>query len=78
MWDERKGLAELFKEGGAKVFICGSARKLAKRTAEMCIKIYRDTFPEKSEEVALQWLERVKEDRYVSDVFEWIRLGRVL
>jgi cytochrome P450/NADPH-cytochrome P450 reductase len=70
MWDERKELAQLFGEGGAKVFICGSAGKLAKSTAEMCMKIYRDTFPEKTEEEALEWLEKVKEDRFVSDVFE--------
>jgi len=70
MWDERKELAELFGEGGAKVFICGSASKLAKSTAEMCMKIYRDTFPGKTEEDALEWLEKVKETRYVSDVFE--------
>lgn len=70
MWDERKELAELFGEGGAKVFICGSASKLAKSTAEMCMKIYRDTFPGKTEEDALEWLEKVKESRYVSDVFE--------
>jgi len=70
MWDERKELAELFGEGGAKVFICGSASKLAKSTAEMCMKIYRDTFPGKTEDDALEWLEKVKETRYVSDVFE--------
>jgi cytochrome P450/NADPH-cytochrome P450 reductase len=70
MWDDRKQLAELFGQGGAKVFICGSASKLAKSTAEMCMKIYRDTFPDKTEEDALAWLEKVREDRYVSDVFE--------
>jgi cytochrome P450/NADPH-cytochrome P450 reductase len=45
-------------------------RIFAKSTAEMCMKIYRDTFPEKTEEEALQWLKRVREYRYVSDVFE--------
>jgi cytochrome P450/NADPH-cytochrome P450 reductase len=34
------------------------------------MKIYRDTFSDKTEEDALAWLEKVKEDRYVSDVFE--------
>ncbi|EUC36074.1 hypothetical protein COCCADRAFT_89080 [Bipolaris zeicola 26-R-13] len=70
MWDERKELAELFGEKGAKLFICGSASKLAKSTGEMCMKIYRDTFPGKTQEDAETWLEKVKEDRYVSDVFE--------
>lgn len=70
MWDERKELAQLFGEGGAKIFICGSASKLAKSTGEVCMRIYRDTFPGKTEEEAAVWLEKVKEDRYVSDVFE--------
>ncbi|RYO30510.1 Bifunctional cytochrome P450/NADPH--P450 reductase [Alternaria arborescens] len=70
MWDERKELAELFGDGGAKIFICGSASKLAKSTAEVCMKIFRDTFPGKTEQDALEWLEKIKEDRYVSDVFE--------
>jgi cytochrome P450/NADPH-cytochrome P450 reductase len=70
MWNERKELADFFGQKEAKVFICGSASKLAKSTMEMCMRIYRDTFPEKSEEEAFEWLERVKEDRFVSDVFE--------
>jgi cytochrome P450/NADPH-cytochrome P450 reductase len=52
MWDERKELAQLFGEGGAKTFICGSVSKFAKSTAEMYMKIYRDTYLEKSEEEA--------------------------
>ncbi|EFQ89396.1 hypothetical protein PTT_14357 [Pyrenophora teres f. teres 0-1] len=70
MWDERKELAALFGEQGAKIFICGSASKLAKSTAEVCMKIYMDTFPGKTEDDAQEWLDKVKEDRYVSDVFE--------
>jgi len=70
MWEERKELAELFGERGAKIFICGSASKLAKSTADVCMKIFMDTFPGKTEEDAAKWLDKVKEDRYVSDVFE--------
>lgn len=70
MWDERKELAELFGQRGAKIFLCGSASKLAKSTAKVVIRIFRDLHPEKTEEEALEWLERVKEDRFVSDVFE--------
>ncbi|KAF1936809.1 bifunctional P-450/NADPH-P450 reductase [Clathrospora elynae] len=70
MWDEREELSELFGEHNAKVFICGSASKLAQSTADVCKKIYRYKFPEKSEDEAKKWLEKVKEDRYVSDVFE--------
>lgn len=70
MWDERKEIADLFGERGAKLLLCGSASKLARSTGEVCMRIYREKFPEKTQEEAERWLERIKEDRYVSDVFE--------
>ncbi|KAF2651941.1 cytochrome P450 [Lophiostoma macrostomum CBS 122681] len=69
MWAEREELADLFRHKGAKIFVCGSASKLAKSTAGVCKKIYMKK-SEKGEEEAEAWLDRVKEDRYVSDVFE--------
>jgi cytochrome P450/NADPH-cytochrome P450 reductase len=69
MWEDREELATLFAEQGAKVFVCGSASKLAKSTAEVCKKIYMEKNGS-SEEEANEWLDKVKEDRYVSDVFE--------
>jgi cytochrome P450/NADPH-cytochrome P450 reductase len=69
MWEDRAELAELFGEKGAKVFVCGSAKKLAKSTAEVCKKIWMEKHGG-SEEEADEWLEKAKEDRYVSDVFE--------
>jgi cytochrome P450/NADPH-cytochrome P450 reductase len=68
MWEEREELAALFREG-AKVFVCGSAKKLAKSAAEACKKIYKEKTG-KSDTEAQEWLDKVKEDRYVSDVFE--------
>lgn len=67
MWDERNEVADLFKDGG-KIFLCGSASKLAKSTAETCKKIYAERSG-KSEQEANEWLEKAKEDRYVTDVF---------
>ncbi|KAF2470639.1 bifunctional P-450/NADPH-P450 reductase [Lindgomyces ingoldianus] len=69
MWEDREELAKLFGEAGAKIFVCGSASKLAKSTAEVCKKIWREKTGG-NEQAALEWLDRVKENRYVSDVFE--------
>jgi cytochrome P450/NADPH-cytochrome P450 reductase len=70
MWEDREELAELFGKENGKIFICGSASKLAKSTAEVCKKIWLERHQQSSEDDAQAWLDRVKEDRYVSDVFE--------
>jgi cytochrome P450/NADPH-cytochrome P450 reductase len=70
MWEDREELARLFGKEHGKIFICGSASKLAKSTAEVCKRIWRDCHEGTSEEEAQAWLDKVKEDRYVSDVFE--------
>ncbi|KAH7117051.1 cytochrome P450 [Dendryphion nanum] len=69
MWEDREELATMFGEQNAKIFVCGSASKLAKSTAQVCRKIYMEKSG-KSEKEADEWLEKVKEDRYVTDVFE--------
>lgn len=69
MWEERKELTSLFT-AGAKIFVCGSASKLAKSSADVCMKIWREKHPEASEEDAFEWLQTQREDRYVSDVFD--------
>lgn len=65
--DDQDRAAELFNDGG-KIFLCGSAARLGKSTAESCKKIYRAKTGQTQEE-ADEWLERVKVDRYVSDVY---------
>jgi cytochrome P450/NADPH-cytochrome P450 reductase len=70
IWEDREELARLFGVEGAKILICSSASKLAKSAAEVCKKIWQERHPDKSEESAQEWLEMIKEDRYVSDVFE--------
>jgi cytochrome P450/NADPH-cytochrome P450 reductase len=69
MWEEREQLASLFVDG-AKIFVCGSASKLAKSSADVIKKIWLEKNPGKSEHDALEWLELQREDRYVSDVFD--------
>lgn len=70
MWHDREELAQLFAEQNAKIFICGSAKKFGKSTAEVCKKIWMERHTGSREEDAQAWLDEVKEDRYVSDVFE--------
>ncbi|KAJ4345081.1 hypothetical protein N0V95_005962 [Ascochyta clinopodiicola] len=70
IWEDREELARLFGVEGAKILVCGSASKLAKSVAEVCKKIWQEKHPDKSDESAQEWLEMIKEDRYVSDVFE--------
>lgn len=71
MWEEREELGKLLF-GGAKIFVCGSAAKLGKSSAEVCKKIWLEQHQDAGvgEKEAEEWLETVKEDRYVSDTFE--------
>jgi cytochrome P450/NADPH-cytochrome P450 reductase len=66
IWETREKAREMFRAGG-KIFLCGSA-KLGKSTADVCKKIYREGHG-CTEEEAAEWLDRQKEDRYVSDVY---------
>jgi cytochrome P450/NADPH-cytochrome P450 reductase len=70
MWDDREELAALFREGGAKIFVCGSANKLARSVAETVMKIWLERNPDKTEKEAEEWLDSIREERYVTDVFE--------
>jgi cytochrome P450 / NADPH-cytochrome P450 reductase len=67
IWNEREELKGLFK-AGAKVFLCGSASKLAKSTNEVIEKIAAEA---KGCNIAdaKEWLQKQKFDRYVTDVF---------
>jgi cytochrome P450/NADPH-cytochrome P450 reductase len=69
IWDQREELAELFRNG-AKVYVCGSAIRLTKSTADTIKKIWMEKNQGKSEEDAQQWLQEIREERYVSDVFD--------
>ncbi len=70
MWEDRAELSDLFAKQNGKLFLCGSASKLAKSTAETCKKIWLEAHPGKGDADAQAWLDSVKEERYVSDVFE--------
>jgi cytochrome P450/NADPH-cytochrome P450 reductase len=70
MWEDRKELAHLFGNENGKIFICGSASKLARSTANVCKRIWLECHSDRNDEAAEVWLDKMKEDRYVSDVFE--------
>jgi cytochrome P450/NADPH-cytochrome P450 reductase len=53
-----------------KSFILGSASKLAKSTEERCKMSWLGCHEGDSEADAQAWVESVKEDRYLSDVFK--------
>ncbi|KAK3986871.1 cytochrome P450 [Cladorrhinum sp. PSN332] len=68
IWEDREELKGLFK-AGARILVCGSAARLGKSTAEVCLKIYEEEHPELGREGAEKWLTKMKEERYVSDIF---------
>jgi cytochrome P450/NADPH-cytochrome P450 reductase len=67
IWEERQQCAELFRNGG-KIYLCGSAAKLGQSCAEICKKIWMQETG-KDEQAAEEWLQSVKTDRYVADVY---------
>ncbi|KAI0183157.1 cytochrome P450 [Xylaria flabelliformis] len=69
MWEERDEIRELFRRG-AKIFVCGSASKLARSTNEVAMRIWRAGSADRSEQDAQDWLASIREVRYVSDVFD--------
>lgn len=68
IWAEREELAGLFARG-AKIFLCGSASKLAKSTRDTCVRIWLEMRPGRTVDEAEAWFEGIREERYVSDVF---------
>ncbi|KAK3677505.1 hypothetical protein LTR78_002355 [Recurvomyces mirabilis] len=67
LWAEREEIVELFR-AGAKVFLCGSASKLARSTNEVFEKIVREAKGCGLHE-AKAFLDTIKQDRYVTDIF---------
>lgn len=67
VYERRDEAAKLFQEGG-KIYLCGSAARLGQSCAKVCKKIYSEKMGA-SEEEAEKWLDRVRTDRYISDVY---------
>lgn len=67
VYEHRDEVAKLFNDGG-KIYLCGSAARLGQSCAEVCRKIYSEKTG-KGEEEAEKWLDSVRTDRYISDVY---------
>lgn len=67
IWEEREQCSELFRSGG-RIYLCGSAAKLGQSCAEVCKKIWMQQTG-KDEDAAEEWLQSVKTDRYIADVY---------
>jgi cytochrome P450/NADPH-cytochrome P450 reductase len=67
IWEHREEVAKMFVDGG-KIYLCGSAARLGKSAAEVCKKVWCERNG-KSMEEAETWLQNVKTDRYISDVY---------
>ena len=72
LWNDRKEVMKLYKKG-AKIFICGSG-KVADGVREMSKKMYREGEEQegrpKSEEEAEAWFAALRNERFMSDVFD--------
>ena len=72
IWHDRKEVGELWK-AGAKVFVCGS-RSVGEAVKQTAIKLFiglaKEDGKEVSEEEALKLFERVRNERYATDVFD--------
>ncbi|MCJ1377521.1 hypothetical protein MMC17_000616 [Xylographa soralifera] len=67
LWDERREVKTLFDQG-AKLFVCGK-RAMADGVAEVVRRMRRE-WADESALQAGEWFERVKGERFVSDVFD--------
>jgi cytochrome P450/NADPH-cytochrome P450 reductase len=67
MWNDRDELRAMLHPSG-RMYVCGSATKLAKSVAEVCVRIYMEG-NNCTEEEAKKWFDSVKGSRYATDVF---------
>ncbi|KAF2720304.1 cytochrome P450 [Polychaeton citri CBS 116435] len=67
IWENKDTVADMFENGG-KVYLCGSAARLGKSCGDVSKKIMMERTG-KSEAEAEEWLQDIKTDRYVSDVY---------
>lgn len=67
LWEHRERVWDLFG-AGAIIYTCGSAARLGSSSAATCRKIWSEK-TQGSESEAHEWLDRMKNDRYISDVY---------
>ncbi|KAL4733344.1 cytochrome P450 [Aspergillus similis] len=67
LWDERER-AWAMLESGASIYVCGSAGKVGRSVAATWRRIWMEKTG-KGETDALEWLDTLKNDRYISDLY---------
>jgi cytochrome P450 / NADPH-cytochrome P450 reductase len=67
LWENRERVWDMFCDG-ANIYTCGSAARLGRSSAATWRRIWMEK-TEKSELESHEWLDQVKNDRYVSDVW---------
>ena len=71
LWRDREEVRELWKRG-AKLFVCGS-KGAGEGVREVVLRTYVEEAEKKgcetAEEDAQRWLEGIRNERFVSDVF---------
>lgn len=70
MWNEREEVWRVIQEGG-KIYVCGSASKLARSVMNCVLDIWMDKHPAATRDEAMDWLQETKDRAtYVSDVYD--------
>lgn len=71
LWEEREELSQVFKDG-AKLYVCGN-NSVGEGVAQVTKKIYKEQMEhagkDVTDEAVEEWFQRIKSDRYASDVF---------
>jgi cytochrome P450/NADPH-cytochrome P450 reductase len=67
LWQHRERVWDMFSNG-ANIYICGSAARLGRSSAAMWRQIWSEKTG-KSDLEALEWLDQIKNDRYISDFY---------
>jgi cytochrome P450 / NADPH-cytochrome P450 reductase len=67
LWEHRERVWDMFRDN-ANIYTCGSAARLGKSSAAMWRRIWMEKTG-RSELESQEWLDQVKNDRYVSDVW---------
>lgn len=67
LWEHQKWVWEMFCKG-AHIYTCGSAARLGRSAGATWRRIWRENTG-KTEAEAHEWLDHIKNDRYISDVY---------
>ncbi|KAL7941946.1 cytochrome P450 [Trichoderma barbatum] len=67
LWEQRERVWGMLQDGG-KVYVCGSAGRLGRSSAETWRQIWKEKTG-KNETEAFEWFDQIKNEQYISDVY---------